>query len=51
MTRDAYVFVRQYIHFCDNSKRISAGSIGHDPMLVCLTHRRDYHPLAVADNA
>ena len=32
MTRDAYVFMRQYIHFCDNSKRISAGNIGHDPL-------------------
>ena len=32
MTRDAYVFMRQYIHFCDNSKRISAGNVGHDPL-------------------
>ena len=32
MTWDAYVFMRQYIHFCDNSKQISAGNIGHDPL-------------------
>ncbi len=32
MTRDAYIFMRQYIHLCDNSKRISKGNIGHDPL-------------------
>ena len=30
MTRDAYVFMRQYIHFCDNSKRKAKGDIGYD---------------------
>ena len=32
MTRDAYVFMRQYIHFCDNSKRKSKGDIGYDAL-------------------
>ena len=32
MTRDAYVFMRQYIHFCDNSKRKSSDQRGYDPL-------------------
>ena len=29
MTRDAYVFMRQYIHFADNATRKSKGEIGY----------------------
>lgn len=32
MTRDAYVFMRQYINFCDNSKRKSKGQRGYDAL-------------------
>ena len=32
MTRDAYVFMRQCIHFCDNSKRKAKGDIGYDAL-------------------
>ena len=30
MTRNAFEFLRRYIHFCDNSKRIPAGDAGYD---------------------
>ena len=32
MTREAYQFMRRYIHFCDNSKKKSKGTRGFDPL-------------------
>ena len=32
MTRDAYKFMRRYIHFCDNSKKKKKGEKGYDPL-------------------
>ncbi len=32
MTRNAYEFVRQHIHFADNSMNILSGSDQYDPL-------------------
>ena len=32
MTRDAYTFMRRFIHFSDNSKRKGKGISGFDPL-------------------
>jgi hypothetical protein len=32
MTRNAYEFMRQHIHFVDNSMNILSGSDGYDPL-------------------
>ena len=32
MTRDAYIFMRRYIHFCDNSKKKEKGVRGYDAL-------------------
>ena len=32
MTRDAYKFMRRYIHFCNNSKKKKKGEEGYDPL-------------------
>ena len=29
MTRDAYIFMRQYIHFADNATRKAKGEVGY----------------------
>jgi hypothetical protein len=32
MTRNAFEFMRRYIHFCDNDKRKAKGQPGYDPL-------------------
>ena len=32
MTRDAYEFMRRYIHFADNSRKVEEGNVGYNAL-------------------